>query len=96
MKPITALMVAMLSGVATYAVQNVLLQPTTGAARVLVPGGQDRRDWRQGTFAEAPRASEFDRALRRGVWAAHECRVTSLRIGGGAAIAMAIARPLAP
>jgi hypothetical protein len=96
MKPITALMVAALSGVATYAVQNVLLQSKTAAARVLVPNGQDARNWRQGRLAGNSGANEFDLALRGGVRAAHECRAATLRIDGGAAIAMAIARPLAP
>ncbi len=96
MKPITALMVAALSGVATYAVQNVLLQPKSAAARVLVPDGRDMPRWQQGTLSLTPRASEFDLALRGGVRAAHECRAATLRIDGGAAIAMAIARPLAP
>ena len=95
MKPITALMVAALSGVATYAVQNVLLQPKTAAARVVVPDGKDWRNW-QGRLAGNSGADEFDISLRGGVRAAHECRAATLRIDGGAAIAMAIARPLAP
>ena len=96
MKPIPALMVAALSGIATYAVQNVLLQPKPAAARVLIPDGQEKRDWRQSRLAGESGANEFDLALRGGVRAAHECRAATLRIDGGAAIAMAIARPLAP
>ena len=57
---------------------------------------QEKRDWRQSRLAGDSGANEFDLALRGGVRAAHECRAATLRIDGGAAIAMAIARPLAP
>jgi hypothetical protein len=62
MKPINALIVAIVGGGATFAIQNVYFPPQARAAAYVVPKGSN---WRQQMLAQDPGSSAVDRALSR-------------------------------
>jgi hypothetical protein len=62
MKPINALIVAIIGGGATFAVQNVYFPPQARAAAYVVPKGSN---WRRQMLAQDPGSSGVDRALSR-------------------------------
>jgi hypothetical protein len=62
MKPITALITAMLGGVATFVVQEAYFPPQAFAASFVVPDGPD---WRQQMVARDPGSAAVDRSLAR-------------------------------
>jgi hypothetical protein len=62
MKPITALILAMLGGGATFAVQDAYFPPQAHAAAFVVPNGSD---WRRQMLADDPGSGAVDRTLSR-------------------------------
>jgi hypothetical protein len=62
MKPINALFVAIVGGVAAFAVQNAYFPPQAHAAAFAVPKGSD---WRRQMLEDDPGASAVDRTLSR-------------------------------
>lgn len=62
MKPITALITAMLGGVATFVVQEAYFPPHAFAASFVVPDGPD---WRREMVARDPGSAGVDRTLAR-------------------------------
>ena len=62
MKPITALIVAIVGGVATFAAQNVYFPPQAQAAAFAVPKGSD---WRRQMLDDDPGSGAVDHTLSR-------------------------------
>jgi hypothetical protein len=62
MKPINALIVAVLGGLATFAVQNAYFPPQAHAAAFAVPSGQD---WRRQMLEHDPGSAVVDKMLSR-------------------------------
>jgi hypothetical protein len=60
MKPINALIVAVLGGLATFAAQNAYFPPQAHAAAFVVPKGQD---WRQQMLEHDPGSAVVDKML---------------------------------